>query len=316
MWLRKMELRQIRYFAATARRGGIRQGAEELAVSPGTVSEQIKLLEAELGVRLFDRSRRSLTLTEAGAAFLRRADQGLLAFKMAREEMLDFAHLERGHLLVGALPGLGPFGLTRFLVDFLTQYPQVDLHLIERASQVLLNLVASGELHAACVLVPGTGDEVPYGVSVRRLITAPLAVVVSPAHPFARQQTVSLEDLAAERLIVASLEETPRGIVDAAFRASGLEPDVYFEANDLITLIELAAAGVGVGITGQRIGRDHADKVATVPIAGPPLTYSLCVVWPADLGPQTRARQAFISFVADHWHDRVDMAAALEPAQA
>jgi DNA-binding transcriptional LysR family regulator len=241
-------------------------------------------------------------------------------FKIAREEMLDFAHLERGHLVVGALPGLGPFGLTRFLVEFLTQYPQIDLHLIERASHTLLKLVASGELQAACVLVAGTGEGVPEGVSLRRLITAPLAVVVSPAHVFARQQTVSIEELATERLIVTSPEETPRGIVDAAFRANGLEPDVYFEANDPITLIELAAAGVGVGITGQRIGRDHADKVVTVPIAGPPLTYSLCVAWPADLGPQTRALEAFVAFIVSHWQDRPgrsdDAAANLAPAQA
>ena len=94
-----MELRQLEYFVAVVRHGGVRHAADELDVSPGNISEQIKSLERELGVRLFDRGPRSLRLTEAGG-FLGRVEQVVSLLKTAREEMLDFAQLERGQLLV------------------------------------------------------------------------------------------------------------------------------------------------------------------------------------------------------------------------
>jgi DNA-binding transcriptional LysR family regulator len=178
-----MDLRQLEYFATVARLGGIRHAAEELSVSPGNLSEQVKALECELGVRLFDREPRSLKLTLAGAAFLERVGDALLALRTGREEMLEFAHLERGQVIVGALPGLGPFWLSRFLVDFLNRHRHVDLRLIERGSGVLLKLLSTGEIHAACVLLRGEGEQLPAGLSAHNLVSAPLAVVVSRFMP-------------------------------------------------------------------------------------------------------------------------------------
>jgi DNA-binding transcriptional LysR family regulator len=300
-----MDLRQLEYFVAIARSGGVRHAAEQLSVSPGNVSDQIKSLEKELGVRLFDRGPRRLKLTEAGAAFLERVDQALIALKTGREEMLDFAHLERGQLLVGALPGLGPFWLSRFLVDFLNRHRHVDLRLIERGSGVLLKLLAAGEIHAACVLLQGDGGALPPGVAAHRLVVAPLAVVVSPQHPLARETSLCLEQLADERLIVTSPEETPRLIVDDAFHARGIQPQVCFEANDPITLVQLAAGGVGVGIIGASIGRMHTDKVATIPLEAGALTYSLSIAWAAERGPHTRALDTFLRFVVAWWRDQM-----------
>src|SRR5215207_8162276 len=301
-----MEIRQLQYFAAIARHGGLRHAADELNVSPGNLSEQIKYLENELKVRLFERGPRGLTLTEAGGAFLERAEQALMTLRTAREEMLDFAHLERGQLLIGALPGLGPFWLSRFLVAFLNRYPHVDLRLIERSSALLVKMLASGEIHAGCVLLAGDGSTLPPGLSAHTLHTAPLAAVVSPQHALARESSLRLAQLGGERLILTSPEETPRTIVDDAFRALGLEPDVRFEANDPITLVQLAAGGVGVGITGEGIGRFHADKVVTIPITDAPLMYSLCVAWAAERGPHTRALDTFLKFLVTWWQGHRD----------
>jgi DNA-binding transcriptional LysR family regulator len=233
-------------------------------------------------------------------------EQALLVLKTAREEMFDFANLDRGQLLVGALPGLGPFWLSRFLVDFLNCHRHVDLRLIERGSGVLLKLLSAGEVHAACVLLPGGGDVLPPGISAHRLVVAPLAVVVSPQHPLARCSSVSLEQLASERLILTSPEESPRLIVDDAFHARGLEPAVCFEANDPVTLVQLAAGGLGVGITGESIGRSYADRVVTIPFEGTSLTYSLAVAWAAERGPHTRALDTFLRFVAAWWQSNSD----------
>jgi DNA-binding transcriptional LysR family regulator len=299
-----MELRQLQYFVRIARLGSLRQAADELDMSPGTLSEQLKFLERELDVRLFDRSHRHLELSEAGRTLLQRTERALVELKTAREEMRDFALLERGELIVGALPGLGPFWLSRFLTDFLRDHPKVELRLIERNSTLLLKMLDSGEIHVGCVLLPVDGDLVPPGISVRQLVIGRLAVVASPTHALAHARSVTLQQLAHERLILTSPEEAPRLIVDAAFRAIGEVPDVAFEANDPITLIELAGAGIGVGITGDSIGRGHADKVVTVPIEGKPLRYAMAVAWPDQRGPHTRALKIFLSYVENWWVHR------------
>ncbi len=306
-------MRQLQYFVCIARSGGLRQAAEELDMSPGTLSEQLKYLERELDVRLFDRSHRHLVLSEAGRTLLARTERALLELKTAREEMRDFAHLERGELIVGALPGLGPFWLSRFLIAFLKEHPRVGLRLIERNSTVLLKMLDAGEIHIGCVLLPVGDSMTPPGISVRHLSVGTLAVIASRDHPLARQATVSLERLVGERLILTSPEETPRLIVDEAFRSIGQVPDVCFEANDPITLLQLAAAGIGVGITGDAIGRSHADKVVTIPIEGPLLQYAMAVAWPDQRGPHTRALRIFLSFV-ENWFDQARRDAARHEA--
>ena len=110
-----MELRQLQYLARIARVGGFRRAADELDMSQATLSEQIKLLEHELGVRLFERGSRTLTLTEPGRVLLERAERILEEVKTAQEEMLEFAHLNRGQLIFGTMTGVGSVWLPGFI---------------------------------------------------------------------------------------------------------------------------------------------------------------------------------------------------------
>src|SRR5260370_36211604 len=102
-----MELRQLQYLRHIARVSGFRRAADELDMSQATLSEQIKLLEQELRVRLFERGGRNLALTEAGTTRLARAARVLEAVRADQEAMLEFAHLERCQLIVGTLTGNG-----------------------------------------------------------------------------------------------------------------------------------------------------------------------------------------------------------------
>ena len=296
-----MEIRQLQYFATIAQTGGFRHAAEALSVSQATLSEQIPFLEQELGVRLFERGSRSLVLTEAGRALLERAEHMLAEFKATREEMLEFAQLDRGQLVVGAVMGTGPAWLPIFLAAFLQRYPHMDVRLVERPSQPLFRMLESGDVHAACLLVPPEGtaaDLAPPGVCLRRVYTRDLVVVVSPSHHLAAKSQVTLKELANEPLILTSPEEAPRSIVDEAFRSQGLEPLVRFEANDPSTLIGLAAEGIGVGITGDRRAREQSDRVVMLDLDGVRLRYSMALAW-SERGAHTRALAAFLDFAAD-----------------
>jgi DNA-binding transcriptional LysR family regulator len=191
--------------------------------------------------------------------------------------------------------------LPSFLAAFLRRHPHLDVRLVERTSSLLLRLLESVDVHVACLLVPAEGApdviSVP-GILTRRVFTRDLVVVVSPQHRLAQQSSVTLEDLAHEPLILTSTEETPRLIVDQAFRACGLEPQVRFEANDPTALLGLAAEGVGIGITGDRIARQFGERVAILEIEGLHLQYSLALAW-SERGPQTRAMASFLDFATD-----------------
>ena len=292
-----MELRQLQYLRYIARVSGFRRAADELDMSQATLSEQIKLLEQELGVRLFERRGRNLVLTEAGKTLLARAERVLEEVKAAQEEMLEFAHLDRGQLIVGTMTGNGPFWLPAFLAAFMRQHPHLELTLVERVSGVLLRMLEAGEVHVACILIPTEDPEVPPGISTREVYCRELLVVVSPNHRFARRTSVTLEEVAQERLILTTPEEAPRRVVDRAFRARGLQPQVSFEADDPMTLIGLAAEGIAIGITGDHIARRNADRVVAVTIPGIEMRYSMALAW-SERGPHTRAMSTFLDFAS------------------
>jgi LysR family cyn operon transcriptional activator len=212
--------------------------------------------------------------------------------------MLEFARLDRGQLIVGTMTGNGPYWLPGFLAAFMRRYPHLDVTLVERVSGVLLKMLDSREIHVACLLVPAEDEVVPPGVSVQKIYTRDLAVVVSHSHRLAERRSISLEEIATERLILTSNDEAPRVVIDRAFRAHGIEPVVGFEADDPATLIGLAAEGIAIGITGEHVARRATDKVAVLSIEGERLEYSMAVAW-SDRGPHTRAMSAFLDFASE-----------------
>jgi DNA-binding transcriptional LysR family regulator len=292
-----MELRQLQYLRIIARVSGFRRAADELDMSQATLSEQIKLLEQELGVRLFERGSRNLTLTEAGKTLLTRADRILEEVKAAHEEMQEFANLDRGQLIVGTMTGNGPFWLPGFLAAFMRQHPHLELTLVERVSGVLVRMLEAGEIHVACILVPTEQPDVPHDISTRQVYWRDLVVVVAPHHRFATRPSISLEEVAEERLILTSPDEAPRRVVDRAFQAHGLQPQVSFEADDPMTLIGLAAEGIAIGITGANVARRNANRVVAVPIDGVRMRYSMALAW-SERGPHTRAMSTFLDFAS------------------
>jgi DNA-binding transcriptional LysR family regulator len=292
-----MELRQLQYLRKIARVNGFRRAADDLDMSQATLSEQIKLLEQELGVRLFERGGRNLTLTEAGKTLLQRADRIVEEVKAAQEEMQEFANLDRGQLIVGTMTGNGPFWLPGFLAAFMRQHPHVDLTLVERVSGVLIRLLEAGEVHVACILVPADTPDVPHLLSTRQIYSRELVVVVAPQHRFATRPSISLEEVAGERLILTSPEEAPRRVVDRAFQSHGLQPQVSFEADDPMTLIGLAAEGIAIGITGDNIARRNTQRVVALPIDGVRMRYSMALAW-SERGPHTRAMSTFLDFAS------------------
>jgi LysR family transcriptional regulator, benzoate and cis,cis-muconate-responsive activator of ben and cat genes len=202
-----MELRHLRYFVTVAEALNFTKAATKLHVAQPSLSRQIRNLEDELGVPLFERNSRFVHLTAAGTAFLSEARAVLQRAEVAAQTARAFATGERGEIHVGYAPSLTVEVLPQALRAFEKQSPRVRVHLHDLSVQEMQQGLREGRLDAALTVEP-LGKQMP-GLAFVRLRTYPLCVAVNPTHPLSRVTKITLARLKNERLIVYSRQEYP-----------------------------------------------------------------------------------------------------------
>jgi DNA-binding transcriptional LysR family regulator len=267
-----MELRHLRYFLAVAEEGHITRAAERLGIQQPPLSQQIKALEAELGVQLFRRRPRGVEPTDAGESLLADARRILAEVEGAAARARRTARGEQGRVAVG-FTASAPFHplVTRAIRDFRAAHPLVSMSLEERGSAELLDDLRSERLDAAFVraAVPG-GD----GVSVHDLLEEPMLVALPARHPLARRSKGGLElaRLAAEPFVLYRRASGP-GLHDAivgACQSAGFTPHIAQEAPRITATLNLVAAGLGVTLVPQSLRGLQAAAIAYRPLRGRP----------------------------------------------
>jgi DNA-binding transcriptional LysR family regulator len=255
-----MEMRQLRYFVEAARLGHFTRAAERLRVAQPSLSQQIRGLETELGVRLFDRSGRRVILTEAGQALLVRAERILAEAGRAKAEAGEFSGLLRGRVMVGALQSLVEVRLPGLLTAFSRLHPGVEVALREETTAQMLWLLKEGELDLA--LGHTTGIRTPSRVVAEQLFHEGLVLVVSPEHALAgRNKEVRLKELKDETFVSYKEGSGIRAALVKACRDEGFEPRISFECG---TPRSLAAAGLGVAVVPRSMAESPGSPVAVV----------------------------------------------------
>ena len=202
-----MELRHLRYFVTVAETLNFTKSAAMLHIAQPSLSRQIRNLEDELGVPLFERNSRFVHLAAAGAAFLSEARAVLQCAEAAAQTARAFATGERGEIQVGYAPSLTVEVLPQALRAFEKQCPRVRVHLHDLSVQEMQQGLQEGRLDAALTVEP-LGKQM-RGLAFVRLRTYPLCVAFNPAHPLSNAKTTTLARLKDERLIVYSREEYP-----------------------------------------------------------------------------------------------------------
>jgi DNA-binding transcriptional LysR family regulator len=217
-----VELRHLTYFVAVAEELHFRRAAERLHIAQPAVSEQIRKLEAELDVRLLERTQRSVSLTVAGAAFLEEArrvlEQAERARRAARSARADVTGRLRLGYLADALPAAVPWALRRFGAAA----PDIDVQLERHASHRLVADVASGQLDAAVVCLPAP----LAGLRVTALGEETAVAALADAHPYAAQDVIAFDSLHRTPIVLLSREVNPafHDVVVADCRRTGVAP--------------------------------------------------------------------------------------------
>lgn len=282
-----MELRQLEYFVAVAEEANFTRAAVRVHVAQPGVSAQIRQLEHELGQPLFDRTGRTVRLTEAGAAMLPYARAALEAVAGARFAVDELIGLVRGRVAVGMLTACSIVALFDLLESFHQRYPAIDLTLSEANSDHLIEALQSGKLDMALVALAAVP---PPGIASLVIIDEPFVAAVLHNDPLAASATIPLEALQERALISLPQGTGQRASLDTACAAAGLHPRIAFEASSPNVLAQLAARGLGVAILPESIARAHPE-LHSLAIAHPGLRGTIELAWRAEgpISPATRA---------------------------
>lgn len=280
-----MELRHLRYFVAVANERNFTRAAERLNIAQPPLSRQVRQLEEELGVDLFDREARPIRLTEAGRLLYEQAVQVLAGVDRIREVLRDQAGKGRKRFVIGfvgsTLYGLLPEVIRRFRECA----ARSDVSVIELSTIEQIAALKDGRIDA------GFGRLRFEDAAIRRIVLAeePLVAVMPIDHPLASGGPVHLEALLGEPLIVYPRPARPSYAdqVLGIFHDLGLQPRIVREVREVQTAIGLVAAHVGFSIVPASVQRMKRDDVAYVPIADSPAHSPIMMIHRAgDVSPE------------------------------
>ena len=281
-----MQLPQLEYFLAVARRLHFTRAADELHVAQPSVSQQIRKLEDELGVRLFHRMKRGVALTPAGETLLPWARRILADVDQARAEVQELTGLRRGRLAVGATPSVSTTLLPAALATFHARYPGVALTLREAGSGDLVGQLEQGELDLAVIILP---------IRHRILKTTPLLeeeliLAVPVGHELADRSSVAIAELRDVPLVMFREGYDLREATLAACRRAGFEPRLALDGGEMDSVLRCVAAGLGVAVVPSMV-IEPDGAVRGVRVTPPRLTRTLALAHRRDRPLSRAARE-------------------------
>ena len=303
--MREIELRLWRQFATLAEELHFGRAAARLHMTQPPLTQAIVQLEKLLGVRLFDRTKRSVALTATGQALLPEELELLARAQALPEHARAAASGELGRLRLAFVSTVGFALLPQWLRGFRALYPQVRVELTEATGDVQLQAFAGDEIDAGFML-HATGFA-PAGLARHRIALEPLVLALPEQHPLAAAQVLTLDAVLAEPLVIFPRRIVP-SLFDAIFalyHAAGHSPQVAQEAIQMQTIVNLVSAGLGVawvpesvrqfqrpGVVYQALGRQGAGGKG---LAVPGCETSL--VWRE--GSLSPSLERFIGFVRE-----------------
>ncbi|WP_162854685.1 LysR substrate-binding domain-containing protein [Sphingobium estronivorans] len=289
----RITLRQLAVFEAVAREGSIVKASEELGLSPSAASMSLKELETHLGISLFARARRRLTLTDRGRTMLEMARAVLV--QVADMEALSMPEELRGRLRIGAAAPVGNYVLPRLCADFMRHHPQVRIDLKILPSQDVLEGVRKMALDIGFVGSPVNSSY----LDARPWLRDALVICAAPDSPLARRGTVHLTDLAQEGWVLEKTLSSERisFTVEALKYISSL--NILLETDSVEAVKRAVAHGAGLACLSRLSVEEEIGRGELAALDVPELRFTrvFSMVSRRDT-QQTHAFQAFQDFAA------------------
>ncbi len=290
-----MELRHLRYFVAVGETLHFGHAAERLRIAQPPLSQQIRRLEEELGIRLLYRTSRHVELTDAGRLFLIEARRTLVQADRAASIAMRADRGEVGRLTIGYMASAELSVFPTILPAFRKRHPGVFIVLQILPPREQFQGLRAGRLQAGFVRLPVTDRT----LSVVPVFREPLVAVLPESHALARPRTVSLRALRNETLVLFPREHAP-GYYDFLMRTcrqSGLDPKLVHESEKLQTIVSLVAMGRGVSLMPRCVVNLTRKGVVCRPLRPRAPDTELGLVY--DPTNRSNLVQAFVSLTKD-----------------
>jgi len=218
------------------------------------LSQQIKQLEETLGVQLFDRTGRTVRLTDMGSVYIEYARRALVDLEAGRRAILDVRDLSHGELRLAMTPTFTEYLVAPLVERFSAEYPGITLSVCEMTLDSIELALSDDRVDLGIGFAGVRSDE----IEVRALFDEKLTIVVGKDHPFARKKTpVSLQELADAPLALLTRDFATRAHIDAYFQSHRLSPKITVEANSISAVVKIVRYGRMATILPDAIAREH-----------------------------------------------------------
>lgn len=283
-----MELRQLQIFCAAAQTLNFTKAGLKLGYAQSNVTGQIRQLEDELKVKLFERFGRGIQLTNEGKSFFENAKNILALCEKAKEEFLPQGI--RGILNIGAAETLCVYRLPKILTEYRKQYPQVEIRVQTESCEHFFELIKASSIDIALVLT----DKIKSPeMTVQTLHDEPMTVVASPLHPLAHKKKIKPHDFTDECLIVTLPGCGYRPLILSMFREHNVKPGALMELSSIGAIRQCTICGLGVAILPQIAVKDDLElgKLIELDWAGPKISVKSQLIYHHEkwLTPAMRA---------------------------
>jgi DNA-binding transcriptional LysR family regulator len=303
-----VELRHLRYFVAVAEAENVlRAATQKLHVSQPAVSRQIRDLEEELGAQLFERTGKSVRLTDAGFLFLKEARAVLERTDEAVRTVRAFAQAGETELHVGYGPALRAQIVSPALRAFQREMPKVHVKLHDWSNEKIVTGLRDGRLQLAFIVRPSKRGEF-RDLRFEELLREQVRLAVPPNHPLAQRRSVSLADAVKEPLVGLTREDFPdyHVYLAAIFAPVKNKPRLIEEYDSITSVISAIEAGTGLGLAVDALGYSFGSRVKLLRLTPEPKPLSFGIA----------ARKGKLSPAAEKFWQCAKEAACFEPRGA
>jgi DNA-binding transcriptional LysR family regulator len=273
-----MTLNQLRVFRAIASTRNIATAAKSLFMTPSSVSMQLKALEKDVRLPLYERRKGQINLTEAGVMLLRYAETILTAEEEALKEIAGLRGTLRGRLRFGTNITGGMYVAPAMIREFRDTHPEVEVSLVIDTSPRIMDSILQGIVDVAIIGGPVDGDR----FEIEKVGSDELIPIVSPSHSLASEGKLRLESLANESLILPGLGSRSRWLLETLLRERDFHTRIALTMNGTEEVKKAVEANLGVGFVSRyAIGRELRDgSLVLLRIEGFRVERDFELIWP------------------------------------
>ncbi|RDI39157.1 cidABC operon transcriptional activator CidR [Falsibacillus pallidus] len=283
-----MDIKHLQYFIEVANFNSFSRAAENLFITQPTISKMIKNLETELGIELFERSRKQLTLTDAGKIILEQAKLIDTAFKNLETELDNLTGLKKGHIRIGLPPIFNAHFFLKIIGQYHEMYPGITFQLVEDGSKKIEEDVNNNNLDAGVIVLPTKNDLFDHFAFMEE----DLKLIIHPSHPLADREVINLAELEKESFILFNKDFALNDRIVHSCNSVGFNPHIISESSQRSFIEEMVESKLGVSLLPESVCHNLNKNVKSVKIVNPSISWNLAIIW---------GKNQYMSYAAKEW---------------